>query len=129
MKHLNNKQLLLNYKFFIWNIILYIFVNSYIYCNKDFLQAIQESKVFGSSKTFVDKKRRKKELDIFTDFIVLKYTTFYNRTIPLPELQKFVKTNFQTHSIRKWSPPDFKNHPLIIDYVQDYTYKWVYVLI
>ncbi|KAF0751365.1 trehalase-like, partial [Aphis craccivora] len=97
--------------------------SSLVYCNKNFLQTIQVSKVFGSSKTFVDMKMRKKELDIYADFIVLKYTTFYNRTIPLPELQKFVKTNFQTHSIRKWSPPDFKNHPLIIDYVQDYTYK------
>lgn len=79
------------------------------------------SKVFESSKTFVDMKMRRKELDIYNDFIELNNT--FNGAIPLPKLHKFVKINFQNHSIIKWSPPDFKNHPLIIDYVQDYTYK------
>jgi len=64
---------------------------------------------------------RRKGQVIFMDFIRLNKT--FNGTIPLPELRKFVKTNFQNHSIRKWSPPDFKNHPLIINYVQDHTYK------
>lgn len=79
------------------------------------------SKVFGSSKTFVDMKTKRKALEIFNDFIGLNKT--FNGNIPLPELQKFVKTNFQNHTIRRWSPPDFKNHPMIINYVQDYTYK------
>lgn len=66
-------------------------------------------------------KTKRKALEIFNDFIGLNKT--FNGNIPLPELQKFVKTNFQNHTIRRWSPPDFKNHPMIINYVQDYTYK------
>jgi len=64
---------------------------------------------------------KRKELDIYNDFI--KSNEIFNGDIPLPILQTFVKINFQNHTIEKWLPPDFKNHPLIIDYVQDYKYK------
>ncbi|XP_025201999.1 trehalase-like [Melanaphis sacchari] len=94
---------------------------SSIYCQGDFLRTIQTSKIFEASKTFVDMKMKKKKETILNDFRTLNNT--FHGTIPLLELKKFVKTNFQQHTINKWLPSDFKNHPKIIDKVQDYTYK------
>jgi len=47
----------------------------------------------------------------------------YNDTIPTLLLKSFIETNFKLHTLNNWIPPDFKNHPPIIDYVQDTKYK------
>lgn len=77
--------------------------------------------MFATSKTFVDMQMRRKETLISDSFRTLNNT--YNGNIPLPKLKQFVQTNFKFHSLKKWIPPDFKNHPKILDYVQDHNYK------
>lgn len=66
-------------------------------------------------------KMRKPETLVYDSFCILNNT--FNGNIPLPELKKFVQTNFKFHSLKKWIPPDFKNHLKIIDYVKDEHYK------
>ncbi|XP_026818193.1 trehalase-like isoform X1 [Rhopalosiphum maidis] len=100
---------------------IYDICPSLIYCQGEFLRTIQLSKVFGSSKIFVDLKMKKLEKRIFTNFCKLNIS--FNGEIPLSELNKFVTNNFQQHTFDNWLIPDFRNHPTIIEYVQDYTYK------
>lgn len=64
-------------------------------------------------------KRRKRA--IINHFRTLNDT--YNGTIPLLVLSIFINTNFKKHNIDSWSPPDFRNYPKIIDYIQDMKYK------
>jgi len=64
---------------------------------------------------------RRKEAITYSNFRTLNIT--YNGTIPLPELKNFVKNHFKFHTLDNWLPPDFKNHPRIIDYIQDKNYK------
>ncbi|XP_022168523.1 trehalase-like [Myzus persicae] len=94
---------------------------SSIYCKGDLLKAVQISKVFGSPKTFVDMQMKRKEVDILNDFRTLNNQ--FNGTIPVRDLRNFVIANFRVYNIINWSPPDFKNHPRIIDYVKDSNYK------
>lgn len=98
-----------------------IIVHSLIFCQGDLLHAIQISKVFQSSKTFVDMKMKRQEGDILDEFRTLNST--FNGTIPLPELKNFIRTNFQRHTLDYWLPSDFSNHLQIIDFVQNYKYK------
>lgn len=103
----------------IYYIIHYFY--SKIYCKGDILHAVQTSKVFSTSKTFVDLRMTNNESTIIENFNALYKT--YNGDIPYIELERFVFSNFQFHGLKTWLPPDFKNHPKIIDYVQDYNYK------
>lgn len=66
-------------------------------------------------------KMKKFERHIFNHF--RKLNASFDGEIPLSELRKFVRNNFEHHTFDNWLPPDFRNHPTIIDYVQDYTYK------
>ncbi|CAI6345384.1 unnamed protein product [Macrosiphum euphorbiae] len=94
---------------------------SLIYCKGDLLRAVQISKMFGSPKTFVDMQMRRKEAVTFSNFRALNST--FNGAIPLPELKNFVKNHFKFHTLDNWLPPDFRNHPKIIDYIKDNNYK------
>jgi len=80
--------------------------------------------MYPTSKTFVDMQMREKESIILDRFVVLNNTFVGN--IPLTLIRYFVKNNFKLHTLRNWLPPDFKNHPKIIDYIQDNNYKLLF---
>lgn len=63
----------------------------------------------------------RKESDILRDFQFLRKKA--NDNIPKEILDNFVKQNFQVDRLDKWTPPDFKNHPLILSDVQDISYR------
>lgn len=98
-----------------------MFIYSRIYCQGELLEAVQLSNLFGSSKEFVDMQLLRDEAYILSDFNKLKQEN--NGSIPESLLKEFVEKNFKPMTLEKWMPPDFNNFPLILNRVQDQTYK------
>lgn len=63
----------------------------------------------------------RREMDILREFRLLKKKT--NDKIPKEMLDGFVKQNFQAERLDRWTPPDFKDYPLILTDVQDIAYR------
>lgn len=61
------------------------------------------------------------ETALMDDFHALQIQ--FNHSIPKPELEKFVKNNFKNEILGEWTPTDFNDFPLILNFVQDPAYR------
>ncbi|VVC33385.1 Six-hairpin glycosidase-like,Glycoside hydrolase, family 37 [Cinara cedri] len=95
--------------------------SSNIYCQGELLDDIQSCRLFGDSKTFVDMKLKKNETDILEAYAVLKSQT--GTPVPRNKMLDFIASNFEECKLLEWIPSDFKENPLIVDTVQDSSYK------
>lgn len=78
--------------------------------------------LYPDSKTFVDKKLRRSEIEIVKAYRELKIRN--NGRIPTRAvLTKFVEDNFSDDPLVEWVPPDFVDNPSISNFVQDPNYK------
>lgn len=78
--------------------------------------------LYPDSKTFVDKKLRRSEIEIVKAYRELKLRN--NGRIPnRAVLNKFIEDNFSDDPLIEWVPPDFVDNPSITTFVQDPNYK------
>ncbi|BES99965.1 trehalase (brush-border membrane glycoprotein) [Nesidiocoris tenuis] len=102
--------------------------DSPIYCQGELLHDVQMASLYSDSKYFVDLKLRNSEREVLAAFESLKVK--YNRTIPKDELRKFVDQYFvdcptdpTCKELEMWVPPDWKQHPSILDRISDRGYR------
>ncbi|XP_050538011.1 trehalase-like isoform X2 [Daktulosphaira vitifoliae] len=94
---------------------------SQVYCHGELLDDIQYSRIFEDSKIFVDLKMKRSENEIVEDYKKLKKKI---GGIPDNEtLRNFIEENFEDENLEQWTPDDFTDNPLIVNYVADPNYK------
>lgn len=96
-------------------------LSSKIYCENQLLDIVQESKIYPTSKEFVDLMMKQNESVILKDFRNLY--DFYQGNIAKSKLADFLHQNFERDQIVKWEPDDFKDHPDIFNHVRDHNYR------
>lgn len=94
---------------------------SQIYCHGQFLEDIQTAKLYGDSKTFVDKKLKYDEKVILEKYAILKKEN--NGKIEKKKLKKFVDENFEDDELEDWEANDFTETPSVANKVNDEEYK------
>jgi len=100
-----------------------MFLYSDIYCHGELLDDVQMQQLYVDSKTFVDKKLLRSEVEIVKSYRELKLQS--NGRIPTRAvLAKFVEDNFIDDPLVEWVPPDFVDNPSIGTFVQDPNYKY-----
>lgn len=85
------------------------------------LDDVQSCRLFPDSKTFVDLKLKNNETDILAAYAVLKNQT--GTPVPRDKMLDFITSNFEECNLHEWIPSDFKENPIIVDTVQDSSYK------
>lgn len=96
--------------------------NSKVYCESSLLKAVELAQIFSDSKTFVDMKLKDTESVILSKFAKLEDD--YNGDVPYDMLKDFVNEYFEEgNELEEWIPPDFTEHPSIVNRIKDNNYK------
>lgn len=89
--------------------------SSEIFCRGDLLRTVQMARIFNDSKTFVDMRLQKDEVDVVQAFKALPDNPSKDQVF------QFVKDNFLPpgNDLEEWSPPDWRENPEFIHRIKD----------